>query len=146
MPIIAHIEKYRLRRICTSHFWGLEVSCTDTIRCGMNRVQCIPSVTHQHQQIHCQLQHTLFPFQRLSADYLQPHSYNFGNFLRRIAAGAITFLYALQPQFRLYIPFLGIARPQPQFPHSCIFERFIYSQDQFTYFLQQNRQTHRGNI
>ncbi len=23
----------------------------------------------------------------------------------------------------LYIPFLGIARPQPQFPHSCVFER-----------------------
>jgi hypothetical protein len=52
----------------------------------------------------------------------------------------------LQRQFRLYISFLGIARPQPQFPHSCVFERFIYSQDQFTYFLQQNRQTHRGNI
>ncbi len=86
----------------------------------MNRVQCIPSITHQHLQIHCQLQHTLFPFQRLSAGYLQPHSYNFGNFLRRKAAGAITFFYALQRQFRLYIPFLGIARPQPQFPHSCV--------------------------
>ncbi len=36
----------------------------------------------------------------------------------------------LQRQFRLYIPFLGIVRPQPQFPHSCVFERFIYSQDQ----------------
>ncbi len=55
-------------------------------------------------------------------------------------------LYTLQRQFRLYIPFLGIARPQTQFPHSCVFERFIYSQDQSTYFLQQNRQTHRGNI
>jgi hypothetical protein len=52
----------------------------------------------------------------------------------------------LQRQFRLYIPFLGIARPQPQFPHSCVFEQFIYSQDQSTYFLQQNRQTHRGYI
>ncbi len=52
----------------------------------------------------------------------------------------------LQRQFRLYIPFLGIARPQPQFPHSCVFGRFIYSQDQSTYFLQQNRQPHRGNI
>jgi hypothetical protein len=52
----------------------------------------------------------------------------------------------LQGQFRLYIPFLGIARPQPQFPHSCVYERFIYSQDQSTYFLQRNRQTHRGNI
>jgi hypothetical protein len=55
-------------------------------------------------------------------------------------------LTTLQRQFRLYIPFLGIARPQPQFPHSCVFERFIYSQDQSTYSLQQNRQTHRGNI
>jgi hypothetical protein len=53
---------------------------------------------------------------------------------------------SLQWQFRLYIPFLVVARPQPQFPHSCVFERFIYSQDQSTYFLQQNRQTHRGNI
>ncbi len=52
----------------------------------------------------------------------------------------------LQRQFRLYIPFLGIAWPQPQFPHSCVCERFIYSQDQSTYFLQQKRQTHRGNI
>jgi hypothetical protein len=51
----------------------------------------------------------------------------------------------LQRQFRLYIPFLGIARPQPQFPHSCVCERFIYSQDRSTYFLQQKRQTHRGN-
>jgi hypothetical protein len=33
----------------------------------------------------------------------------------------------LKRQFRLYIPFLGIARPQPQFPHSCVCERFIYS-------------------
>jgi hypothetical protein len=52
----------------------------------------------------------------------------------------------LQLQFRLYIPFLGIAWPQPQFPHSCVCERFIYSQDRSTYFLQQKRPTHRGNI
>jgi hypothetical protein len=52
-------------------------------------------------------------------------------------ATAIPFIYS--------IPFLGIARPQPQFPHSCVFERFIYSQDQSTYLLQQNWQTHRGN-
>ncbi len=62
-------------------------------------------------------------------------------------SGSDTFVAnALQRQFRLYIPFLGIARPQPQLPHSCVFERFIYSQDQSTYFLQQNRPTHRGNI
>ncbi len=36
------------------------------------------------------------------------------------------------------IPFLGIAWPQSQFPHSCVCERFIYSQDRSTkstYFL-----------
>ncbi len=53
---------------------------------------------------------------------------------------------SLQRQLRLYIPFLGIVWPQPKFPHSSVFERFIYSQDQSTYFLQQNRQTHHGNI
>jgi hypothetical protein len=52
----------------------------------------------------------------------------------------------LQQQFRLYIPVLGIARPQPQFPHSCVCERFIYSQDRSTYFIQQKWQTLRGNI
>jgi hypothetical protein len=31
----------------------------------------------------------------------------------------------LQWQFRLYIPFLGIVRPQPKFPHSCVCELFI---------------------
>ncbi len=36
---------------------------------------------------------------------------------------------ALQRQFRLCIPFLGIARHQPQFPHPCVCERFVYSQD-----------------
>jgi hypothetical protein len=61
---------------------------------------------------------------------------------------ARSYVASLQRQFRLYIPFLGIARPQPQFPHSCVLERFIYSHDQPTYFLQQNRQrqTHRGSI
>ncbi len=32
----------------------------------------------------------------------------------------------LQRQFRLYIPFLGIARPQPQFPHSCLWAIYIF--------------------
>ncbi len=40
---------------------------------------------------------------------------------------------------------IKIARPQSQFPHSCVCERFIYSQDRSTYFLQQNRQTDHGN-
>ncbi len=37
-------------------------------------------------------------------------------------------------KFQLCIPGKGIARPQSQFPHSCVCERFIYSQDWFTYF------------
>jgi hypothetical protein len=40
----------------------------------------------------------------------------------------------LQGKFHLGIPYLGIARPQSQFPHSCVGEPFIYSQDQSTYF------------
>ncbi len=46
----------------------------------------------------------------------------------------------------LMCSFLAIARPQPQFPHSCVCERLIESQDRSTYFLQENRQTDRGNI
>ncbi len=34
---------------------------------------------------------------------------------------------------QLCIPFLGIARPHSRFPHSCVCERFIYSQDWSTY-------------
>ncbi len=34
----------------------------------------------------------------------------------------------------LCIPRKGIARPQSQFPCSCVCERFIYSQDRSTYF------------
>ncbi len=44
---------------------------------------------------------------------------------------------ALQLKTYLCIPFLGIGRPKSQFLHSCVCERFIYSQDQSTYFLQQ---------
>ncbi len=40
----------------------------------------------------------------------------------------------LQGKSHLCIPFLGIAQPQSQFPHSCFCERFIYSQNQSTYF------------
>ncbi len=53
--------------------------------------------------------------------------------------------YTLQRKSNLCIPFMGIARPQSQFPHSCVCERCIYSQDRSTYFLQQNRQTDHGN-
>ncbi len=34
----------------------------------------------------------------------------------------------------LCFPFLRIARPQSQFPYSCVCERFIYFQEQSTYF------------
>ncbi len=40
----------------------------------------------------------------------------------------------LQGKSHLCIPFLVILRPQSQFPHSCVCERFIYSQDLSTYF------------
>jgi hypothetical protein len=53
---------------------------------------------------------------------------------------------ALQQKSHLFIPLLGIARPQSQFPHSCVCERFMHSQDKSTYFLQQNRQIDLGNI
>ncbi len=33
--------------------------------------------------------------------------------------------HALQRKSPLCIPFLGIVRPQPQFQHSCVCERFI---------------------
>ncbi len=40
----------------------------------------------------------------------------------------------LQRKSHLCIPFLGIVRPQSQFPHSCVYEPFIYSQDRSPYF------------
>ncbi len=50
---------------------------------------------------------------------------------RSTSCGAAT---TLQGKSHFCIPFLGIARPQSQFPHSCVCERFIYSKDQSTYF------------
>ncbi len=44
-------------------------------------------------------------------------------------------LATLQGKSHICIPFLGIPRPQSQFPHSCVCERFIYPQDWSTYFL-----------
>ncbi len=38
-----------------------------------------------------------------------------------------TLLRTLQRKSHLCIPFVGIVRPQPQFQHSCVCERFIYS-------------------
>ncbi len=44
------------------------------------------------------------------------------------------------------IPRKGIAQPQPQFPHSCIRERFIYYHDRFAYSVTGNMWTDPGNI
>ena len=41
-------------------------------------------------------------------------------------------VFALQINLNLCIPRKGIARPQSQFPHSCLCARFMYSQDQST--------------
>ncbi len=49
------------------------------------------------------------------------------------AGGGDGFCFTLQRKSRLWIPFLGIARPQFQFLHSCVCERFLYSQDRSTY-------------
>ncbi len=51
-------------------------------------------------------------------------------------AKAIPFIYS----------FSGNCAASALFLHSCVYERFIYSQDRSTYFLQQKRQLHRGNI
>jgi hypothetical protein len=51
-----------------------------------------------------------------------------------IAAFFLAAYTTLQGKSHLCIPFLGIVRPQSQFPHWCVCERFIYSQDRSTYF------------
>jgi hypothetical protein len=35
---------------------------------------------------------------------------------------------------KIHIPRKEIVRPHSQFPHSCVCERFIYSQDRSSYF------------
>ncbi len=60
--------------------------------------------------------------------------------------GRLEKMPTLQRKSHLCFPFLGIALPQSHFPHLCVCERFIYSQDQSTYFMQQNRQIDPGNI
>jgi hypothetical protein len=52
----------------------------------------------------------------------------------------------LQQKSLLCIPRKGIARPHSQFPHSCVCDRFLYSQGRTTYFPAAERQTDRGNI
>jgi hypothetical protein len=57
---------------------------------------------------------------------------NFSQIERPMKKAAVS--AALQRKSHLCIPFLGIAWSQSQFPHSCVCERFIYSQDWSTYF------------
>jgi hypothetical protein len=54
--------------------------------------------------------------------------------------------YALQRKSHLCIPFLGIARPQSHFSHSCACGRFIIPRSGPHIFLQHKRQIDRGNI
>jgi hypothetical protein len=49
-------------------------------------------------------------------------------------------------KFETNIPRKGIARPQSQFPHSCVCERFIYSHDRSAYSAAGNMLTDPGNI
>ena len=60
---------------------------------------------------------------------------------------SVSVQYTLQQKSHICIPFFKeTARPQSQFPHSCVSERCLFYQDRSTYFLQQNRQINRGNI
>jgi hypothetical protein len=46
------------------------------------------------------------------------------------------YMYTAKTQYRKFetnISRQEIARTQSQFPHSCVFERFVYSHDQFAY-------------
>ncbi len=55
--------------------------------------------------------------------------------------------HTLQRKSHLCIPRKGIARPQFQFPHSCVRERDLYFPRIGPHiYLQQNRQTDQGNI
>jgi hypothetical protein len=49
-------------------------------------------------------------------------------------------------KFETNIPGKGIARPQSQFPRSCVCERFIYSHDRSAYSAAGNKWTDPGNI
>jgi hypothetical protein len=44
------------------------------------------------------------------------------------------FTAALQRKSHLCVPRKGIARPQSQFSHLCVYDRFIYDQNRSTYF------------
>jgi hypothetical protein len=72
-----------------------------------------------------------------------PHTFSCG---LTLGIQLIANMYTLQGKSYLCIPFLGIVRPQSQFPHLSVCERFIFSQDQSTYLAAATRQTDPGNI
>jgi hypothetical protein len=54
-------------------------------------------------------------------------------------------IYVL-PEMKLHVLALSKTIFVSQFPHSCICDLFIYSQDRSAYFVAANRQTGPGNI
>jgi hypothetical protein len=59
---------------------------------------------------------------------------------------AYSICHTLQRKSHLCIPSLGIARPQSQFPHSCVCEHLYIPRIGPGIWLQQNRQTDPVNI
>jgi hypothetical protein len=59
-----------------------------------------------------------------------------------------SFIRTAKKQYRKFetnIPRKGIARPQSQFPHSCVCGRFLYSHDRSAYSSAGNLWTDPGN-
>jgi hypothetical protein len=59
------------------------------------------------------------------------------------------YTYTAKSQYRKFetnVPRKGIARPQSQFPHSCLCERFLYSHDWSAYYAARNMWNDPGNI
>jgi hypothetical protein len=65
---------------------------------------------------------------------MKDHEKDLNNTLNRFYDADCCSPGALQSNFDLCIPRKGTARPQSQFAHSCVCERFIYFHDRPTYF------------
>ncbi len=65
------------------------------------------------------------------------HSRPQTHMMQNPVAGYILFdaqaVFFTETKISFMYSFLGIDRPQSQFPHSCLCERFLYSQDRSTY-------------
>ncbi len=104
------------RNICCAFCRLFPCRLIDYLKHIMN--SCAP---HTHKHIHTQTRHQRYArFDSLT------------NEVQGQRAGPAR-RPALQRKSHLYIPFLGIARPQSEFPHSCVCERFIYSNDRSAY-------------